>query len=274
MYISESGEYLFKLSNCYDDVYIYTDASGSTYLNSSNNYQAVIYLYSGNNDITVKYSSPYKSGSFHLTVSKYEPFAENATKIVGTSSMGQDNTYSVSVGPSYVRWFELIAPQSGYYTFSLDSYDAYMVAYTNEDDNGNEHTSSFQVYLDEGDSYFIKIKGNTSYSTSVDFTVSGAGLTSDSAIEMSNNSYYDVYVAEGGYVWLKFYASSGYTYSVSVDSNYTNTNTYIYDGNGYTESNYSGYNYSTSAYSSYGEYFYVRINATTGGNVSVSLSRS
>ncbi|MBR2321752.1 MAG: DUF5050 domain-containing protein [Clostridia bacterium] len=272
LYISESGEYLFKLSNCYDDVYIYTDANGSTYLDSSNNYQAVIDLYSGTNDITVKYVSSYTSGSFNLTVSKYEPFAENATKIVGTPSMGQDNTYSVSVSTSNVRWFELIAPQSGYYTFSLDSYDAYMVAYTNEDDTGNEHTSSFQVYLDEGDFYFIKIKGNTSYSTSVDFTVSGAGLTSDNAIEMSNNSSYDVYIAEGGYVWLKFYAYSGYTYSVSVGSNYTNT--YIYNGSGYTENNYSGYTYSTSASSSYGEYFYVRINATTGGNVSVSLSRS
>lgn len=270
--VSDSAEYLIKLSNCSNEVRFYSSNEGAVYLNSGNDYQAVVDMSSGTNEFDLSYSS-YNSGSFYVTISKYEPFAENSTLLVGTSSLSGDNTYSVSVGPSYVKWFEFIAPKAGYYTFSLDDYyDAYMVSYTDENDNGDKYTSNCEVYLSKAESHYIKIKGNTSYSTSVDFTVSGAGLTADNAIEMSNNSSYDVYVAEDGYVWLKFYASSGYTYSVSVDSNYTNT--YIYDEYGYTESNSSGYTYSTSAYSSYGEYFYVRINATNSGNVSVSLSRS
>jgi hypothetical protein len=271
--VSDSDKYLIKLSSCYNEVKFYSSNEGTVYLNSGNDYQAVVDMSSGTNEFDLSYYSSYTSGSFYVTVSKYEPFAENSTLLVGTSSLSGNNTYSVSVGPSYVKWFEFIAPKAGYYTFSLDNYyDAHMVSYTGENDDGDKYTSSFEVYLSKAESHYIKIKGNTSYSTSVDFTVSGAGLTADNAIEMSNNSSYDVYVAEDGYVWLKFYASSGYTYSISVNSNYTNT--YIYDEYGYTESNYSGYNYSTSAYSSYGEYFYVRINATNSGNVSVSLSRS
>ena len=274
MDISESGEYLIKLSDCYNEVsFSYNGDTISLY--SGNDYQAVVNMYSGINEFDLSYYSSYTSGSFYVTISKYEPFAENSTLLVGTSSLSGNNTYSVSVGPSYVKWFEFIAPKAGYYTFSLDNYyDAHMVSYTGANDDGDKYTSSFEVYLSKAESHYIKIKGNTSYSTSVDFTVSGAGLTADNAIEISNNSSDNVYVAQNGYVWLKFYAYSGYTYSISVGSNNTNTNTYIYDEYGYTESNYSGYNYSTSAYSSYGEYFYVRINATNSGNVSVSLSRS
>ena len=272
--VARSGEYLVTLTNCYDEVKFYSSYNGTEYLNSSNNYQVVVDMASGTNEFTLNYYSSYNSGSFYMTVSHYEPFAEDATKIAGSSSFS-DSGRNMYVGAYDVEWFEFVAPQAGYYTFSLDSYSyAYMVTYSDSTDSGSTYTYTFDKYMSKGESLFIKVKGYSDYTNSVYFYVSGSCVNASNAPEMYTGSSYSAYVTAGGYVWFKFYGYSNYYYYVSVSAGgYYNT-TYIYDSYGSSQSSNSGYSsYSTSTYC-YGEYYYVRIYSETSQNVTLSLSRS
>ena len=273
--VARSGEYLITLTNCYYEVKFYSSYDGTSYLNSSNNYQVVVDMASGTNEFTLNYYSSYNSGSFYLTVSHYEPFADDVTKIAGSSTFS-DSGRSMYVGAYDVEWFEFVAPQAGYYTFSLDSYSyAYMVAYSDSTDSGSNYTYTFDKYMSKGESLFIKVKGYYDYTNYTTFYVSGSCVNTSNAPEMYTGSSYSAYVTEGGYVWFTFYGYSSYYYyvSVSTTSGYYNT-TYIYDSYGSLKNSNSGYSSSsTSSYTS-GGYYYVRIYSGSSQSVTVSISRS
>ena len=267
--VENSGEYLVKASNTSEAIRLCNTDNGNTYyLNSSNNWETVIDFGSGYNYYEISFEYGY-AGWFYLGLSAYEPFAENATTIMGTSDITSNNSRYVSVSASDVEWFEFVAPSDGDYTFGLESYaSAYIVAYTSETDSGSEYRYDHNKYLYKGEAYYIKVKGMNSWTDDTYFYVSGTGLTANSAYSLYSTN--NIHLEAGYYVWFVFEDyDDAYNCYVYVNGNETTSTTVYNEYGSYYTSNSGSYDYSTDIYANgrfyvcvYAEYYDADITVT------------
>lgn len=244
LYVSEGleGEYTLTV---YDNNYTvkvdYT--SGTLYMDY--NQTETIHLNRGYNYFYISFeNSDYNSG-FSLEINKSRNFAENATKVVGLSSANREG-FPVQVDSYTSVWFEFVAPQDGNYYFSLDDFTyAYLIGYSDENASGNPNYGIFSAYVNQGESYFIEVVGNDISKVSVDFKVTGEGLSKDDASALGTYFTYNKYLAQGGYLWLTFNANAGSDYNLHV---------YAKEGDVMAEFFYENDDGSLSSYSTNGGY--------------------
>ena len=213
-YVAKDGEYSIYVTNAYDTVEIDIASHGEYQLLSGGGIS--LYFPEGYHTMAVSFDERSAYGSFYLTIESNEVFAENATKVVGLYSADSDG-FPVQVDTYNSVWFEFVAPQDGNYYFSLDDFTyAYLIGYSDENANGNPNYSTFSAYVNRGESYFIEVVGNDISKVSVDFKVTGEGLSKTDAISLSTYYTYNYYLAQGGYLWLTFNAYEGSDYNLHV----------------------------------------------------------
>ena len=276
--------YLYK----YDSA---TASSYSDYTYGSNFSYSSWYLTAG----TTYYFkvAPYYSGytcNYSINVSSDEDgsYYYSAFKVKGQSSNGYSYwSTTINSSANTTRWYKLIAPESGTYTFTLSSsgsssyYKKYFRGYsdpTGSYDNGSSSTVSsytFNQSLTKGEVYYVYVNtGSYSYYSST-ISISGPGLSYYDAISLSYETEQEITIPKGGYVWLKYtpdYSNSGNTHYVKV-SGAGYTTTYVYEGTStsyYNYANGNSYNVSYSMSSSYT--YYIRVYSEYGATVKVSVS--
>lgn len=275
--IPRDGEYVFYFELTDPNAPITVSFSNDGFeTNFSGSNHLTRYLQSGYQTIVVSFMERSDYGSLYLTIESNEAFAENATKVVGLSSADSDG-FPAQVDTYNSAWFEFVAPQDGNYYFTLDDFNfAHLIGYSDENDTGSLYYSTFNAYVNQGESYFIEVVGNDYSKVSVDFKVTGEGLSKDDASSLSTYFTYNKYLAQGGYLWLTFNANadSDYNLHVYAKEGYVEAQLYYEDsfGNLSNHSSNIGYQFDLQEGLVGNETIYVMIYANTETTLELTLS--